>query len=162
MKFPSDRLVSSFDVTQRSCHLSRLNRSELEFISNFDLNFSIMLMNFRWQSVVGIEIHAQIATNCKLFSGAENCFSRPINSSVALLDSAIPGSLPRLNRRAVEAGVKTALALSCRVNEISHFDRKHYFYADLPAGYQITQQRAPLASDGHLVCEKLILMITLI
>lgn len=84
----------------------------------------------------------------KLFSGARNHFADPINSSVALLDASIPGSLPVLNRRCVEAGIKTALALSCEVSAVSAFDRKHYFYADLPAGYQITQQRAPLAKDG--------------
>lgn len=69
---------------------------------------------------------------------------------MALLDASTPGTLPVLNRKCVEAGVKTALALSCQINEISMFDRKHYFYADLPAGYQITQQRAPLASNGSL------------
>lgn len=104
----------------------------------------------RWKSVVGLEIHAQIASDSKLFSGAQNSFSEPINKSVALLDASIPGSLPVLNRRCVEMGVKTALALSCTINEVSMFDRKHYFYADLPAGYQITQQRAPLASNGSL------------
>lgn len=103
---------------------------------------------FRWKSVVGLEIHAQIASESKLFSGARNSFADPINSSVALLDASIPGSLPVLNKKCVEAGVKTALALSCKVNEVSMFDRKHYFYADLPAGYQITQQRAALASNG--------------
>ena len=106
--------------------------------------------HFRWKSVVGLEIHAQIASNSKLFSGARNSFTDPINASVALLDASIPGSLPVLNRKCVEMGVKTALALSCKINEISMFDRKHYFYADLPAGYQITQQRAPLASNGTL------------
>lgn len=95
-----------------------------------------------------MEIHAQIASNSKLFSGAKNNFADPINSSVALLDASIPGSLPVLNEKCVEAGIKTALALSCKINKVSMFDRKHYFYADLPAGYQITQQRAPLASDG--------------
>lgn len=100
--------------------------------------------------MVGLEIHAQLASDSKLFSGARNSFYEPINSSVALLDASIPGSLPVLNRRCVEMGVKTALALSCKINEVSMFDRKHYFYADLPAGYQITQQRAPLASDGSV------------
>lgn len=111
-------------------------------------NLSICFL--RWKSVVGLEVHAQIASNSKLFSGAKNNFADPINSSVALLDASIPGSLPVLNVKCVEAGIKTALALSCKINEVSMFDRKHYFYADLPAGYQITQQRAPLASDGTL------------
>lgn len=102
----------------------------------------------KWQSVVGLEVHAQLNTESKLFSGAENTFGGVVNNFVALFDAAIPGTLPVLNRRCVEFGIMTALALSCRVNEVSSFDRKHYFYADLPTGYQITQQRAPLASDG--------------
>ncbi|XP_013187510.2 glutamyl-tRNA(Gln) amidotransferase subunit B, mitochondrial [Amyelois transitella] len=104
--------------------------------------------NKKWESVVGLEVHAQLNTNSKLFSGAENTFGGVVNNFVALFDAAIPGTLPVLNRRCVELGIITALALSCKVNEVSSFDRKHYFYADLPAGYQITQQRAPLASDG--------------
>lgn len=102
----------------------------------------------KWQSVVGLEVHAQLNTESKLFSGAQNVFGAVVNNCVSLFDAAIPGTLPVLNRKCVELGIKTALALSCRVNEVSTFDRKHYFYADLPTGYQITQQRAPLASDG--------------
>ncbi|XP_075981042.1 glutamyl-tRNA(Gln) amidotransferase subunit B, mitochondrial [Anticarsia gemmatalis] len=102
----------------------------------------------KWQSVVGLEVHAQLNTESKLFSGAQNVFGGVVNNCVSLLDAATPGTLPVLNRKCVELGIKTALALSCRVNEVSTFDRKHYFYADLPAGYQITQQRAPLASEG--------------
>ncbi|XP_039759199.1 glutamyl-tRNA(Gln) amidotransferase subunit B, mitochondrial [Pararge aegeria] len=102
----------------------------------------------KWQSVVGLEVHAQLNTESKLFSGAQNTFGGLVNNCVSLFDAAIPGTLPVLNRKCVELGVLTALALSCKVNEVSTFDRKHYFYADLPAGYQITQQRAPLASDG--------------
>ena len=112
---------------------------------NRETDFCLLL---RWKSVVGLEIHAQIASASKLFSGAKNGFADSINNSVAFLDASIPGSLPVLNQKCVEAGVKTALALSCQINEVSMFDRKHYFYADLPAGYQITQQRAPLASNG--------------
>ncbi|KAJ8868025.1 hypothetical protein PR048_031834 [Dryococelus australis] len=104
----------------------------------------------KWHSVVGLEIHAQIMSSSKLFSGASVQFGSPVNQCVSLFDAAIPGTLPVLNRRCVEAGVLTALALSCRVNPVSRFDRKHYFYADLPAGYQITQQRAPLATGGQL------------
>ncbi|XP_022112577.2 glutamyl-tRNA(Gln) amidotransferase subunit B, mitochondrial isoform X1 [Pieris rapae] len=102
----------------------------------------------KWQSVVGLEVHAQLNTESKLFSGAQNTFGGLVNNCVSLFDAAIPGTLPVLNRKCVELGVLAALAFSCRVNEVSSFDRKHYFYADLPAGYQITQQRAPLANDG--------------
>lgn len=102
----------------------------------------------QWQSVVGLEVHAQLSTESKLFSGAQNAFGGLVNNNVSLFDAAIPGTLPVLNRKCVELGLITALALSCKINEVSMFDRKHYFYADLPSGYQITQQRAPLASDG--------------
>ncbi|XP_063830594.1 glutamyl-tRNA(Gln) amidotransferase subunit B, mitochondrial [Ostrinia nubilalis] len=102
----------------------------------------------QWQSVVGLEVHAQLSSESKLFSGAENTFGGLVNNCVSLFDAAIPGTLPVLNRKCVELGLMTALALSCKINEVSTFDRKHYFYADLPSGYQITQQRAPLASDG--------------
>ncbi|GJQ82714.1 hypothetical protein Trydic_g19724 [Trypoxylus dichotomus] len=104
----------------------------------------------KWQSVIGLEVHAQISSASKLFSGSSTEFNSPVNTNVSLFDSAIPGTLPVLNKRCVEAGVRTALALNCRINPVSYFDRKHYFYADLPAGYQITQQRAPLANDGIL------------
>ncbi|XP_015598393.1 glutamyl-tRNA(Gln) amidotransferase subunit B, mitochondrial isoform X2 [Cephus cinctus] len=104
----------------------------------------------KWNSVVGLEIHAQIASKSKLFSGADTSFAKPVNTCVSFFDCATPGTLPVLNKRCVEAAVSTSLALSCKLNEVSLFDRKHYFYADLPAGYQITQQRQPLAVDGEL------------
>lgn len=104
----------------------------------------------QWNTVVGLEVHAQIQSNTKLFSGSQISFSAPLNSRVSLFDAAIPGTLPVLNERCVEAGVKTASALNCTVNSLSMFDRKHYFYADLPSGYQITQQRAALANNGML------------
>ncbi|XP_061504215.1 glutamyl-tRNA(Gln) amidotransferase subunit B, mitochondrial [Anopheles gambiae] len=104
----------------------------------------------KWKSVVGLEVHAQLETKSKLFSGARATFGAAPNSCVALFDASIPGTLPVLNKGAVELGVKTALALGCNVSAVSMFDRKHYFYADLPNGYQITQQRAPLARGGNL------------
>ncbi|KAH8388636.1 hypothetical protein KR093_011744 [Drosophila rubida] len=119
----------------------------------------------KWRSVVGLEVHAQIASTSKLFSGSGTAFGAPLNTGVAYFDASIPGTLPVLNRKCVESGIKTALALGCRVNEVSMFDRKHYFYADLPVsksnnlptkalnccfqnGFQITQQRAALANNG--------------
>ncbi|XP_053680310.1 glutamyl-tRNA(Gln) amidotransferase subunit B, mitochondrial [Anopheles nili] len=104
----------------------------------------------KWKSVIGLEVHAQLETVSKLFSGARATFGAAPNSCVSLFDSSVPGTLPVLNKNAVELGVKTALALGCKVNAVSMFDRKHYFYADLPTGYQITQQRAPLARSGSL------------
>lgn len=123
--------------------------------------------------MVGLEVHAQINSKSKLFSGAScDGLHKLANSCVSHFDASVPGTLPvstttesfvelssqhylfssaqRLNKRCVEAGVKTALALNCDINTISMFDRKHYFYADSPAGYQVTQQRLPLASNGSL------------
>ncbi|XP_014680431.1 PREDICTED: glutamyl-tRNA(Gln) amidotransferase subunit B, mitochondrial-like [Priapulus caudatus] len=105
-----------------------------------------------WKAVIGIEIHAQIYSKSKLFSGSGTEYAYPVNNQVGLFDAAIPGTLPVINKRCVEAAVMTALALNCSVNKVSKFDRKHYFYADLPAGYQITQQRQPIATDGYCRC----------
>ncbi|KAL4226583.1 hypothetical protein ACF0H5_014567 [Mactra antiquata] len=102
-----------------------------------------------WEPVIGLEIHAQIAANAKLFSGASSQYGGAVNTQVSFLDSALPGTLPVLNKRCVEAGVTTAIALGCTINKVSRFDRKHYFYADLPAGYQITQQNHALANNGE-------------
>ncbi|XP_033742388.1 glutamyl-tRNA(Gln) amidotransferase subunit B, mitochondrial-like [Pecten maximus] len=105
-----------------------------------------------WKGVVGLEIHAQISAESKLFSGACTKYGGSTNNQVSLFDAAFPGTLPAINKRCVEAGVQTALALNCHVNRVSKFDRKHYFYADLPAGYQITQLSQPLAKGGSLRC----------
>ena len=101
-------------------------------------------------STIGLEVHAQLQTKSKLFSRAPASYGAPTNSQVSLFDASTPGTLPVINKKAVELALKAALALNCEINEISTFDRKHYFYADLPAGYQITQQRRPLAFKGHL------------
>ena len=103
-----------------------------------------------WESVIGLEVHAQINANSKIFSGAPHQYNSPVNTAVSYFDSSTPGTLPVLNRRCVEAAVLTSLALECQINLVSYFDRKHYFYSDLPAGYQITQQRRALAEAGRL------------
>uniref|UniRef100_A0A7M4ENZ8 Glutamyl-tRNA(Gln) amidotransferase subunit B, mitochondrial n=1 Tax=Crocodylus porosus TaxID=8502 RepID=A0A7M4ENZ8_CROPO len=116
-------------------------------------NYMLFLLFFSvapWRPVVGLEIHAQINSNSKIFSGSQVQFIAPPNSLVSFFDASLPGTLPVLNRRCVEAAVMTGLALSCSINKKSLFDRKHYFYADLPAGYQITQQRLPIAVNGNL------------
>merc|ERR1719153_618753 len=106
--------------------------------------------NSVWESVIGLEVHAQINTKSKMFSSAPHKFNSPVNTNVSYFDASVPGTLPVLNRRCVEAAVETALALQSDINLTSYFDRKHYFYSDLPAGYQITQQRLPLARGGQL------------
>ncbi|XP_073461110.1 glutamyl-tRNA(Gln) amidotransferase subunit B, mitochondrial isoform X1 [Aquarana catesbeiana] len=103
-----------------------------------------------WEGVVGLEVHAQINSASKLFSSSQVKFAAPPNSTVSFFDASLPGTLPTLNKRCIEAAVMTGLALNCTINKKSLFDRKHYFYADLPAGYQITQQRLPIAVNGLL------------
>ncbi|XP_042664149.1 glutamyl-tRNA(Gln) amidotransferase subunit B, mitochondrial isoform X2 [Tyto alba] len=96
-----------------------------------------------WVPVVGLEVHAQISSSSKLFSGSQVQFAAPPNSLVSFFDASLPGTLPVLNRRCVEAAVMTGLALNCSINKKSLFDRKHYFYADLP-------ERVPIAVNGSL------------
>ena len=150
---------NSYHFSQRqinlSCHNLAAGRDKLAQIETvIDKNKCIKRISndtgSAWESVIGLEIHAQINAETKIFSSAPHQFNYPVNSNVSWFDASTPGTLPVLNRRCVEAGVSTALALGCHLNMVSFFDRKHYFYADLPAGYQITQLRRPLAQDGHL------------
>ncbi|CAH8494694.1 unnamed protein product [Dicrocoelium dendriticum] len=100
--------------------------------------------------LIGLEVHAQLVSCTKLFSRTPYSFGSPPNTQLSLLDAAIPGSLPLLNRRCVEAALFIAFALNSRINLQSQFDRKHYFYSDSPAGYQITQYFHPIAEGGYL------------
>src|SRR5205085_12565898 len=104
-----------------------------------------------WEVVVGLEVHAQItATKSKLFSGAATEFGAEPNSQVSLVDAAMPGMLPVINRYCVEQAVRTGLGLKAKVNLHSVFDRKNYFYPDLPAGYQISQYKQPVVGEGEI------------
>lgn len=108
-------------------------------------------MRYRyWEPVIGLEIHAQIASESKVFSSASSDYYSPSNSNVSFFDASHPGTLPVLNRRCIEAALVTGVALNCDIAKETSFDRKHYFYADMPFGYQITQQRQPIAKDGFL------------
>lgn len=103
-----------------------------------------------WEVVVGLELHAQILSQSKLFSGARAQFGGASNAQVALFDAAYPGTLPALNEECVRQAVRVGLALGGQVNLRSRFDRKHYFYCDMPSGYQITQNTHPIVTGGHL------------
>ncbi|XP_076805536.1 aspartyl/glutamyl-tRNA(Asn/Gln) amidotransferase subunit B-like isoform X1 [Clavelina lepadiformis] len=108
------------------------------------------LQDDRWIPTVGLEIHAQINSKSKLFSSAKNQFMAPPNSLVSNFDASIPGTLPVINKECVRKAVRTGLALNCKIQKTSFFDRKHYFYSDMPQGYQITQYKHPIAKNGYL------------
>ena len=107
-------------------------------------------MENSWRTVVGLEIHAQITSRSKLFSGASAALGTSPNSQVSYIDAGFPGMLPVINQECVDQGIRTGLGLKGRINLLSVFDRKNYFYPDLPAGYQISQYGAPLVSGGQV------------
>jgi aspartyl-tRNA(Asn)/glutamyl-tRNA(Gln) amidotransferase subunit B len=142
---PSLRLNKN--LTKFLCQNVKLS-SQPKIVSNYTINKDDLKVK------IGLEIHARILSNTKIFSDSA-CSSNIVtntlsNTNVSLFDCALPGTMPTLNRRCVEASLLTALALNCKINSVSTFERKHYFYPDLPAGYQITQQENPVALSGHL------------
>jgi aspartyl-tRNA(Asn)/glutamyl-tRNA(Gln) amidotransferase subunit B len=107
-----------------------------------------------WEIVLGLEVHAQVASKAKLFSGAAVGFGAGPNEQVSLVDAAMPGMLPVINRHCVEQAVRTGLGLEAKINLWSRFDRKNYFYPDLPQGYQISQYKDPVVGEGRLEVER--------
>jgi aspartyl-tRNA(Asn)/glutamyl-tRNA(Gln) amidotransferase subunit B len=103
-----------------------------------------------WEVVIGLEVHAQITSNAKLFSGASTIFGAEPNTQVSLVDAAMPGMLPVLNGECVRQAVRTGVAIDAQINRWSRFDRKNYFYADLPQGYQISQLYHPIVGEGEI------------
>ncbi|MGI9370266.1 MAG: Asp-tRNA(Asn)/Glu-tRNA(Gln) amidotransferase subunit GatB [Ruegeria sp.] len=106
-----------------------------------------------WELVIGMEVHAQVSSNAKLFSGASTQFGAEPNSNVAFVDAAMPGMLPVINEYCVEQAVRTGLGLKAEINLKSAFDRKNYFYPDLPQGYQISQLYQPIVGEGEVLVE---------
>jgi aspartyl-tRNA(Asn)/glutamyl-tRNA(Gln) amidotransferase subunit B len=106
-----------------------------------------------WEVVIGMEVHAQVTSNAKLFSGASTAFGGPPNSHVSLVDAAMPGMLPVINEECVRQAIRTGLGLNARINLKSVFDRKNYFYPDLPQGYQISQYKSPIVGEGEVTVE---------
>jgi aspartyl-tRNA(Asn)/glutamyl-tRNA(Gln) amidotransferase subunit B len=106
-----------------------------------------------WEVVIGMEVHAQVTSNSKLFSGASTAFGGEPNSHVSLVDAAMPGMLPVINEECVRQAVRTGLGLNAKINLRSVFDRKNYFYPDLPQGYQISQYKSPVVGEGEVVVE---------
>lgn len=103
-----------------------------------------------WEVVIGLEVHAQVTSNAKLFSGAATAFGAEPNTQVSLVDAAMPGMLPTPNKECIRQAVRTDMAIDAQINKWSRFDRKNYFYADLPQGYQISQLYHPLVGEGRL------------
>ena len=101
-----------------------------------------------WEIVIGLEVHAQVASNAKLFSGAATAFGGAPNDHVSLVDAAMPGMLPVINEECVRQAIRTGLGLEAQINLKSVFDRKNYFYPDLPQGYQISQFKSPIVGEG--------------
>ncbi|HEU0221491.1 MAG TPA: Asp-tRNA(Asn)/Glu-tRNA(Gln) amidotransferase subunit GatB [Paracoccaceae bacterium] len=106
-----------------------------------------------WEMVIGMEVHAQVLSRAKLFSGASTAFGAAPNTNVSLVDAAMPGMLPVINEFCVEQAVRTGLGLKAAINLVSRFDRKNYFYPDLPQGYQISQYKSPLVGEGEVIVD---------
>src|ERR1700760_4035031 len=106
-----------------------------------------------WEMVIGLEVHAQVTSNSKLFSGASTEFGGAPNSHVSLVDAAMPGMLPVINSECVAQAVRTGLGLKAKINLRSTFDRKNYFYPDLPQGYQISQYKSPIVGEGEVLVD---------
>ena len=101
-----------------------------------------------WEIIVGLEVHAQVTSEAKLFSGASTAFGAPPNANVSLVDAAMPGMLPVINEECVRQAIRTGVGLKAKINHKSVFDRKNYFYPDLPQGYQISQYKQPIVGEG--------------
>ena len=106
-----------------------------------------------WEVVIGMEVHAQVNSKAKLFSGAATAFGAAPNSQVSLVDAAMPGMLPVINEECVAQAVRTGLGLNAQINLRSVFDRKNYFYPDLPQGYQISQYKSPVVGEGEIAVD---------
>src|SRR3954451_11498238 len=106
-----------------------------------------------WEVVIGLEVHALVSSQSKLFSGASTEFGGAPNSHVSLVDAAMPGMLPVINRECVRQAIRTGLGLKARINSKSVFDRKNYFYPDLPQGYQISQYKSPIIGEGEVAVD---------
>src|SRR5437016_8395697 len=106
-----------------------------------------------WEVVIGMEVHAEVTSRSKLFSGASTAFGGEPNAHVSLVDAAMPGMLPVINQECIKQAVRTGLGLKAQINRKSVFDRKNYFYPDLPQGYQISQYKSPVVGEGQVLLD---------
>ena len=124
-----------------------------KIVSKENIKYLITGVKGKWEVVIGLEIHAQVTSNSKLFSGSSTKFGAEPNTQVSLVDSAFPGMLPVINEYCVQQAIKTGLGLKAKINSYSVFDRKNYFYADLPQGYQISQFKNPIVGEGKITLD---------
>lgn len=124
-----------------------------EFITHNDVRHTVSGQTGDWEIIVGMEVHAQVSSQSKLFSGASAEYGGQPNTHVSLVDAAMPGMLPVINQYCVEQAVRTGLGLNAQINLFSRFDRKNYFYPDLPQGYQISQYQDPIVGEGEIEVE---------
>jgi len=122
-------------------------------MSKEKFDYFIKTENNNWEVIIGLEVHAQVTSKSKLFSSSSTKFGEKPNTQVSLVDSAFPGMLPVINKFCIEQAVKTGLGLNAKINLRSIFDRKNYFYADLPAGYQISQYKNPIVGEGSVTLD---------
>jgi len=120
---------------------------------NKDFNYFLQGEKEKWEVIIGLEVHAQVLSNAKLFSSSSTKFGAEPNCQVSLIDAAMPGMLPVINKFCIEQAVKTGLGLNAKINSFSVFDRKNYFYADLPQGYQISQYKFPIVGEGEVLLD---------
>jgi aspartyl-tRNA(Asn)/glutamyl-tRNA(Gln) amidotransferase subunit B len=125
----------------------------VDVMSDKEFNYYISGETGKWEVVIGLEVHAQVSSNAKLFSSSSTKFGSEPNSQVSLVDAAMPGMLPVINKFCVEQAVRTGLGLKAKINLLSIFDRKNYFYADLPQGYQISQFKHPIVGEGEVILD---------
>ena len=122
-------------------------------MSKKDSEYLINRKDNQYEVVIGLEVHAQILSQSKLFSSSATKFGAEPNTQVSLVDAAFPGMLPVINEFCIKQAVKTGLGLKAKINKRSIFDRKNYFYADLPQGYQISQYKDPIVGEGSVILD---------
>ena len=115
--------------------------------------YLIKRKNIEYEVVIGLEVHAQVLSNSKLFSSSATKFGAEPNCQVSLVDAAFPGMLPVINEFCIKQAIKTGIGLKAKINNKSIFDRKNYFYADLPQGYQISQYKYPIVGEGNVILD---------
>ncbi|MBA1337509.1 MAG: aspartyl-tRNA(Asn)/glutamyl-tRNA(Gln) amidotransferase subunit B [Pelagibacterales bacterium] len=125
----------------------------MENLSEKKFDYFIQRDKSKWEVIIGLEVHAQVLSKSKLFSSSSTKFGAEPNTQVSLVDSAFPGMLPVINQFCVEQSIKTGLGLKAKINLHSVFDRKNYFYADLPQGYQISQYKHPIVGEGEIILD---------